>query len=229
MLREYVFGFDCRVMKQIFDEPLWNIETELGKDKRFGKRISASHDIWHSIFMRYPYDFDENSLYKLDIPDDLRYLITGEHNWTDMEAMRRFHDAHFQYPDIERWMVALTVVDIFYEQQKSYPSWEAAKKALDIPMFVPSAVDEPTVNPAWTLLGYDVQTGSPDIYDGLGCISNEPTFMTELTQCWGIHLNEHQLFPDQTTALAFADYTTALIPDLSRFFAYGVYKITAYP
>jgi hypothetical protein len=233
MLKERIIGFDCRLANNSRHEEykdyelLWNIETNVKRLESFGIRLSIMTDVWDSVFMRYPYDFDERSAFKMEAPD--RYYRTQDYYWYDLELMTLYLDEHFHSKHHECWIIAITVIENGIDIQLSYPKPDVTELGLKIVPLGPNLVRGYVISPEWTFLGYDVQNGSPDMRYGLGCISSESVMMTELSERWGPHLNTHQLFANQTVALEFARYVDDILPDVAPFFAYGLYKLGSYP
>ena len=105
-------------------------------------------------------------------------------------------------------------------------TWLADARSLSEPRSYGPYVEPMTPkerNPDWPFLGFDVGDGG--LLSGLMNCGYEDAERKALAEEWGPRLNEHHLFKDAESALAFRLMSNRRVAENAPFFVYGVWLI----
>jgi hypothetical protein len=171
------------------------------------KPLSVDRVIWPSIFIA-DFSLADNEWWEvqnaLPIPAEFR---TRDGLWNDREAMLALL--------ARKWPVEAPVWAIAVTRE----STTGMTGALTWPGTLPPAHDriDDTVDPAWTLLGYDV--GESGLWSALAVSSGVDPAV------WAGRMNEYHLFPAFEDARAFATSAARRQPKRAPFEVFGIYRI----
>ena len=215
MYQERILGYDYREM--------WMRQIDVYTSQERDQQLLNSHitDLFSANPRSWKSKFEAYIARKTNpISPDIQLPIPLEHRteydfWNDLQAMQKAYvDSTYAYMPI----CISVVMNELYERLLEWSS------QFDFPG-LHSVIWDPvpdTVQPAWTLLGYDVQDRllTHDISDYF-----PSEIQLRLREAFGDHINQYNLFHDIDAASAYGEEYFRLEPH-DRYMVCALYKIT---
>jgi hypothetical protein len=205
---EYLLGFDAREMLPAPQSWAAERRTVYLLRPEVRKPLSADSGVWLSL-----YADDSSDLGRPRMPALLRPQWTGPNAglWDDLGRLEQnLATTHVAIP---YWLVAVT--------------WFADPASLSEPRNYGPYLEPMTPrvrSPDWPLLGFDVCDAG--LLSGLMNCGYGDDARPALTVEWGPWLNEHHLFKDAESALAFRLMANHRVREHAPFFVYGLWFIS---